>query len=69
MIAPTKGNAEDEQKLAVSFALADMVVVPVCGYTISGNNTGTTNYVSKSGNDANNGKSWATAKGEKDAAV
>ena len=57
MIAPTKGNAEDEQKLAVSFALADMVVVPVCGYTISGNYTGTTNYVSKSGNDANNGKS------------
>ena len=57
------------KKLVVSFALAGIAVAPVCGYTISGNYTGTTNYVSKSGNDANNGKSWATAKGEKDAAV
>ena len=57
-------------KKAIVFCLLGVLTaVPVCGYTISGNYTGTTNYVSKSGNDANNGKSWATAKGEKDAAV
>lgn len=57
-------------KKAIGFCLVGMsAVAPVCGFTISGNYTGTTNYVSKSGNDANNGKSWATAKKTIQAAV
>ena len=57
------------KKAIVFCLLGTAAVVPVCGYTISGNYTGTTNYVSKSGNDANNGKSWATAKKTIQAAV
>ena len=57
-------------KKAIVFCLLGVLTAaPVCGYTISGNYTGTTNYVSKSGNDANNGKSWATAKKTIQAAV
>ena len=57
------------KKIVVLFALAGMASAPTCGYTISGNYTGTTNYVSKSGSDANDGKSWATAKKTIQAAV
>ena len=57
-------------KKAIGFCLVGMsAVAPVCGFTISGNYTGTTNYVSKSGSDANDGKSWATAKKTIQAAV
>ena len=57
-------------KKAIVFWILGMVVgSPVCGFTISGNYTGTTNYVSKSGSDANDGKSWATAKKTIQAAV
>ena len=57
------------KKAIVFCLLGTAAATPVCGYTISGNYTGTTNYVSKSGNDANNGKSWATAKKTIQAAV
>ena len=57
------------KKAIVFCLLGTAAVAPVCGYTISGNYTGTTNYVSKSGNDANDGKSWATAKKTIQAAV
>ena len=57
-------------KKAIVFCILGMAAAaPVCGFTISGNYTGTTNYVSKSGNDANNGKSWETAKKTIQAAV
>lgn len=57
------------KKAIVFCILAMAAAAPVCGFTISGNYTGTTNYVSKSGNDANDGKSWATAKKTIQAAV
>ena len=56
-------------KLVALLAVALLEVSQVSALTLVGQFTGTTNYVSKSGNDANNGKSWATAKKTIQAAV
>ena len=58
-----------ECRLLAAFAAATLCASSASAFTIAGNYTGTTNYVSKSGNDANNGKSWATAKKTIQAAV
>ena len=70
MTSPTtRPIASSMRTLAALLAVALLGVLQVYAFTISGNYTGTTNYVSKSGNDANNGKSWATAKKTIQAAV
>ena len=57
-------------KKAIVFCLLGIAAAaPVCGFTLAGKYNGTTNYVSKSGSDANDGKSWATAKKTIQAAV
>ena len=57
-------------KKAIVWCILGMAAAaPVCGFTLVGQFTGTTNYVSKSGSDANDGKSWATAKKTIQAAV
>ena len=56
-------------KLAAFVALAMLGLTPARAFTLAGNYNGTTNYVSKSGSDANDGKSWATAKKTIQAAV
>lgn len=63
----TRPIARSMLKLAALFAVALFGVLQVPALTLVGKYNGTTNYVSKSGSDANDGKSWATAKGEKDA--
>ena len=57
------------KKTIVFCILAMAAAAPVCGFTLAGKYNGTTNYVSKSGSDANDGKSWATAKKTIQAAV
>ena len=61
--------ARFEYRLLATLAAATLCASSACAYTLVGMYTGTTNYVSKSGNDANNGKSWATAKKTIQAAV
>ena len=57
------------KKAIVLCILGMAAAAPVCGFTLAGKYNGTTNYVSKSGSDANDGKSWATAKKTIQAAV
>lgn len=51
--------ARIECRLLAALAAATLCASSACAISIAGLYTGTTNYVSKSGNDANNGKSWA----------